>query len=471
MTGLWVGTAFLTGAAFGVESMLVWFAVLVLAAARSFIPGPTMVAIAAAILAGVAVSQPADSASEITYESGPYAGRLEVVDGSYSTRIGQSFVGKSIGSGRGAICAYANTEPRVYLGDEIYVRGTITSRIDLPHLGRVASEARGCVGQLRVESIAVIQPGRGVRATLTRLRGRISTFMLHAHPGDAGALLSGLVTGDDGGLSEEANDAFVATGTTHITAISGANFAVIVMVVGALATGRMRRSLLFVTVVAVAIWSYAILVGLQPSAVRAAMLATGVLVGTWLGRAPDLLTLTVLLAALQVALRPGDVHSLAFQLSIAATIALILVFDGRADDDGWGRALVLSVVAAQLATIPVLADRLGAVSVVGLGANLIVSPLASISFPLALAGGAVGLVAEPIGVAILLPAQVLASLILFVVTTTFDRLPGVLVLGHMPAPALIVVTVVCWGGVLVMSRDAHRLHRHIVVCLRSWRQS
>jgi competence protein ComEC len=307
-------------------------------------------------------------------------------------------------------------------------------------------------------------------AQLSRMRTSLSDFLMRSAPGDTGALLSGLVTGDDGGLTEEASDAFLSSGTTHITAISGANFAILTLLLGVMASGAMRRSLWFIGIVVGVIWLYAAMVGMQPSAMRAALLATAVLAGRWLGRIPDLLTLTVLLASMQILIRPQDFQTLAFQLSVSATVALIVVFDGseRVGGRSWLAGLALCVLAAQLATLPVLAAKLGTISGIGLLANLVVGPLASLAFPLALVGGLVGELAPWIGEVVLLPAIWLADLTVATVRWFGDHLPGSVQLGEPVPGAIVMLSAVCWLAILALSGDLRRVVRHAWSLIRNW---
>ncbi len=346
--------------------------------------------------------------------------------------------------------------------DEVYIAGRITMPEDLSEIGRQSTLARECIAQLGAEQVIVVEPGTGLFAMLSRLRARLSTVLMQAAPGDTGALLSGLVTGEDGGLSEEASAAFLSSGTTHITAVSGTNFALLLLLLGVMASGATRRSLWFIGIGVGAIWLYAAMVGMQPSALRAALLATAVLAGRWFGRIPDLLTLTLLLASVQILIRPHDYQTLAFQLSIAATVALIVVFDGSERISGRPRAgaLLLCVLAAQFATLPVLAARVGTFSGIGLLANMVVGPLASIAFPLALIGGSVGAFLPLAGKAILIPA-VLAGDVMIATVTWADRyLPGTIQLGEPVPGAIAVAFIACWGIILAMSGDLRRMCRH-----------
>lgn len=368
------------------------------------------------------------------------------------------------------VCVYAGATPRPHAGDLVYLAGNLTLPHDLPDIGHAALDARDCVAQLRAETLVMVEAGTGIQSRLSRFRTDLSGFLMQVAPGDTGALLSGLVTGDDGGLSDEVRNAFLSTGTTHITAISGANFAVLTLLLGVMATGAMRRSLWFVGVATSAIWLFALMVGLQPSALRAALLATAVLVGRWLGRTPDLLTLTLLLASMQILFRPHDFGTLAFQLSIAATIALIVVFDGaeRIGNRSRPAALLLCVVAAQLATLPVLATRVGTMSGAGLLANLAIGPLASAAFPLALIGGLVGQLSRWIGEVALVPAVLMGDVMIDIVTWIDVRLPGTIQLGAPVPGAMFMLAVVCWTAILAMSGDLRRMCRHGWTLIRTW---
>ena len=59
----------------------------------------------------------------------------------------------------------------------------------------------------------------------------VNTAWPQAAPGDAGVLLSGFVTGDDRALTAARRDAFLRTSTVHLTAVSGANLALLVAVI------------------------------------------------------------------------------------------------------------------------------------------------------------------------------------------------------------------------------------------------
>lgn len=470
MTGLLLGLAFLTSFGLGLTSVIVWCGLIGLFRLRQ---GMGTAAAALVILAALGgwvwgASAQAESAKEL--QTGAFEGVIRIEQGPYLTHSGLRFVASGKSTGEQSVCVYADAAPRPNVGDTVFVSGRMTSAEDLSEIGRAALAARDCSAQLSSDNVVVVSRGSGVLARVGHFRIRLSDFLMQAAPGDDGALLSGLVTGDDGALTSSARDAFLSSGTTHITAISGANFAVLTLLLGIVASGTMRRSLWFAIAAATAIWMYATMVGLQPSVLRAALLATAVLLGKWLGRIPDLLTLTLLLASVQLLIRPHDFDTLGFQLSIAATIALVVVFDGneRMSTRSRGATLVLCVLAAQLATMPVLVARLGTASASGLLANLLISPLASVTFPIALVGGMLGQVSPWLGDVVLTPAVLLSHAMIRVVTAIDSKLPGTIHLGEPVPGAVAVVALACWGAIFLLSGDLQRTSRHAWSLIRNW---
>lgn len=469
MTGLAIGLAFLTSFALGYAAVVTWAGIAALLLVRRSASGWASIAIVAVAVFGAywATSHHGHDGEMLT--SGGFEGVGRVVAGPFHTRSGQQLTIRGESTGNLPVCVYTDVAARPHVGDLVFVAGQLSQPRDLSRIGQASLVARDCAARLSANNVIVVLPGKGVLARLSHVRTDLSAFLMRAAPGDTGTLLSGLVTGDDGALSNSAYQAFLESGTTHITAISGANFAVLVLLLGIALSGSMRRSAGFVAAATTMIWLYAVMVGLQPSALRAALLATAVLVGRWIGRTPDLLTLTLLLASIQVVVRPNDFDTLAFQLSLAATLALILVFDGSERiGRHWFEALVLCVIAAQLATIPVLAARIGTLNGTGLRASLLVGPLASLVFPAALIGGLLGQVMPSIGEAALYPAIVGGQLIVAIVNWCAELLPGNVQLGSPVPAAIATLTLVCWGVIFALSGDLRRMGRHGWEVAKSW---
>lgn len=470
MLGLALGLAFLSGFGLGAVAVVIWAGLGSLVLARKSMSVAAVTVIVVAAVGGAGYAHLTSAPAAIGLAPGPFEGVVQVIDGPFLTQSGQRYTMRPELGSDTVLCAYAGPEPRPLTHDRVFVQGAITLLPDLSDLGDVAVRIRGCDAQLRVRWMRILERSSGVPAQLSRFRVALSDSLMRSASGDTGALLSGLVTGDDGALSGSASRAFLSSGTTHITAISGANFATLTLLLGVLATSSMRRNVLFVTGASIIIWLYALMVGLEPSALRAALLAIAVLIGRWIGRRPDVLTLTVLLAALQVILRPADFATLAFQLSLSATVALIMVFDGMGENQRWSwlATLGMTIFAAQLATVPILAWTIGTMSGVGLLANLVVGPLAGLAFPIALAGGMLMQVWPFLGEAVLLPAIALCRGILAFVEWSDRTLPGTVQLGEPTTIATVAIGLSCWLTVFWLSGDLRRASRHGLAIARSW---
>jgi len=337
------------------------------------------------------------------------------------TRLEEPSGARSWGPADGLVCASAPALPVVRLGDRVRLAGEIRPIADLSADLRAALRARGCAATLFASWSAVEQPGAGFQRAAAEARRRLTDALRAAAPGDAGALLAGLVTGDDHALSEPRADAFIRTGTSHVTAVSGANVALVVAAAVALGrAGGWRRRLAWQIPTLAAIWGYALLTGLGSPVARAALVASGAVLAVRFGRRPDLVTLTVVAAAAMVAVDPAQLGRPSFQLSFVSALGIITVLAGAAPRGwlGWGTALAKGSIAAQLATLPVVLATFGNVSLVSLPANLLIGPLVAVAFPAAVVA-AIGAAALPtFGGAVALPANVAAGAIFAVV----DRL-------------------------------------------------
>lgn len=209
--------------------------------------------------------------------------------------------------------------------------------------------------------------------------------------GDVAGLLPGLATGDTSALSTDLEDDMRTASLTHLTAVSGANCAVVVVAgwtVSALlgAGRRLRTAAALATLVA-----FVVLVTPEPSVIRAATMATVVLLAR-LGRrsgaaVPALLASVVVL----VLADPSIAGRLGFVLSVLATAGLLLLAEplARRLESVLPRPIALALAvptAAQLACQPVVLLVDPSVPVYGVLANLLAEPAAPAATGLGLIG-------------------------------------------------------------------------------------
>lgn len=168
---------------------------------------------------------------------------------------------------------------------------------------------------------------------LLSLRDGISTRIRAVIGGDPGAFAASIVTGERRAMSREATEALRLSGLAHITAISGLNMA---LASGIFFVGlRMALSLLPGLAQALPIkkiaaggalaaaFAYLLISGYQVSAVRAFLMTAIMLIAVLFDRPAISLRNLCLAAIVIIALTPSAVMGPSFQMSFAATAALI----------------------------------------------------------------------------------------------------------------------------------------------------
>jgi ComEC/Rec2-related protein len=317
---------------------------------------------------------------------------------------------------------------------------------------------QGVAGRAEIHSFEVIEPGPVVFRWFADLRREVSSRLMEAIPGDAGALASGIVTGDDSALSEQATRAFLDTGTSHITAVSGSNVAMVLALWSVvIPVGRQRRRMLFQLAIVGSVVAYAIFVGLEPPVTRASIVAAGALLAGRVGRVPDVMTLLGLSAAVLALANPLNVHLASYWLSIVASVAIAIRMPvvGSADAKRAFRSLLEGVVIAQVATMPLVLAWFGTWSPSSVMANILLAPLMWAAFPLCFLLAVVIMVLPPLAPFLTLPSALLLEISLRVVHVLAEALPPVTV-GEAGPAAYLAVTVPCVVIVLLMAGESHR---------------
>ena len=231
--------------------------------------------------------------------------------------------------------------------------------------------------------------------------------------GDELATVAALTLGYKEDLDKELKRHFQASGAAHVLAVSGLHTGIIyALLVGLLTLGgrfkpmhenRFGRWTISILIIA-AMWGYAWLTGMTPSVVRAVLMVSLFEIGRMCYRQSFSLNTVAAAAVLILLVRPTDLWSVSFQLSFAATAAIIILardvqqwwglMNFRHTVPGWILAWISGTVvisiAAQLGTLPVTMYYFHQVSTYFLLTNLIVLPLASFLVPFGLITIALG---------------------------------------------------------------------------------
>lgn len=203
-------------------------------------------------------------------------------------------------------------------------------------------------------------------------------------PDFGGQLVPGLAIGDTSRVSEYLSESMKAVSLTHITAVSGANCAIVTACVMAIAAlcgaGRKLRSLLAV----IALIAFVVLVTPQPSVVRAALMAIIVIFSLMSGRPGAGVPLLSIAVTLILIWNPWWSIDFGFILSVAATTGL-LIFSVPITHrlsrflPEWLAVLIALPLAAQLMCQPFIILLSPQIPTYGVLANVIAAPAAPLA--------------------------------------------------------------------------------------------
>jgi len=266
-------------------------------------------------------------------------------------------------------------------------------------------------------------PGLWLRyaTVLAHLRDAIDARIRAAIPGDVGSIASALITGKRDAISAPVNDAMYISGLGHVLSISGYHMALVAGVVFFTVRALLALVPLLAMRHAIKKWAalaaliaaafYLLLSGSEVATQRSFIMTGILLIGVMVDRSA--LTLRNLaLAALGVMLvAPEAVVHPSFQMSFAATLALIAAYErgipwmtaGADTPLGarvalWGGreivALIVVSLAAGTATLPYVGYHFHRLGPYGVLANLLAMPVISI---LVMPAGLLALVALPFG--------------------------------------------------------------------------
>lgn len=320
-------------------------------------------------------------------------------------------------------------------GDELTVRATLNpvggSEDDyLVWLAnqRVAAAANARPGSIRVVATDQLPWWQSVAADV---RDALNQSLRNALPPPLSGIAQGMITGRrdaiDPALREDLND----TSLSHLIVISGSNLTLltaIVMTATAWLLGRRPAALLAILVAL----SYGMLIGPDPPVQRAMWMAIVFAIAHLLGCGSSALYAVTASAGVMVGLEPHILLDLSFQLTLAGTLGIVLLMPALSHaflsgEQGAAASLrdaALVTFVAGLATMPLIVLHFERAALIGLPANLLVTPLFSWMLLGSASTAVVGLGSETAALALGWPLAWLPLRWLVLVTEQAAQAPG-----------------------------------------------
>jgi len=279
--------------------------------------------------------------------------------------------------------------PAYHYGDVLKITGKLETPLQFEDFDYKSYLARqGIYSVIYYPGVEVLDRGQGLKPLqwIYSLRERLSASLARALPEPQGSLAQSILLGLRGNIPDSLYEAFSRTGTAHLLAISGLHISIIIAMLlsfGILVFGRRRSIYIWLTLAL--IWLYALLAGMHPPIIRAAIMGSLFLIAEYLGRQRSAIIALAFAAAVMVGIQPHVLWSVSFQLSFLAMAGLVFLYPYF---QAWGRKGVASLFGAR----EKIAAAGGMVTdgfAVTLAAIVAVGPLVAYSF------GVVSLVALP----------------------------------------------------------------------------
>lgn len=299
------------------------------------------------------------------------------------------------------------------------------------------------------------EKGFSLMRSLFSIRRAAYEKIQHFYPQPEASLLSGILLGIETDIPADLKNAFQNTGTDHIIAISGFNMTILA---GIFLKGfRKWLSIWWAALFAIlAIGFYTILVGAAPAVVRAAIMSSLAISASLIGRGQSGKYTLMLTAAVMCLINPLLLWNAGFQLSVMATLGLVL-YAGRLSN--WFNNLakklvseekaekitnliseyILFTLAAQLTVMPIILYHFERVSIISLIANPLILPVQPLTMVLGGIAVITGLLIPPLGQLLSYVVWVLLFYTNQVVSWLSEISRGALVLGEMTFISVLVL--------------------------------
>ncbi len=250
--------------------------------------------------------------------------------------------------------------------------------------------------------VRVLGRGRGIFRTIQDWRERIRRSFLASTTGPGSAILQAMVIGEEGMLTEDLRDQFMAAGVTHIISISGSHLGMVAVLCFGFLRSLMflmperfyHRLTLSTDPRKIAAWLtlplvifYTLLAGAQVATVRSLLMITAGLLALVLDRENALMHSLALAALVILVASPQAIFDISFQLSYLSVLVIGCVVSLWNDLGIKARGMVRKIrnsvallivisLATSFSTGPLVAHYFNQFSFAGIVSNIVVVPFA-----------------------------------------------------------------------------------------------
>ncbi|MFH1896534.1 MAG: ComEC/Rec2 family competence protein [bacterium] len=305
------------------------------------------------------------------------------------------------------ILVTTNSSETFYFQDEVEFAGVVKvppEFEDFSYKNYLAS--KGILAVSYTPTITVSKRSGSIFTRIIKGKDEFNTVIRQIYPYKHSLLTSGMLLGVDAGFPKDFKEDLRRAGLLHLVVVSGGNLVfVLTIFYKSLLYLRLNRILSFGVGVCSLLF-YSFVVGFEPPVVRALIMTLIVLFSNTLERPNVSLKMLFVAAFAMVFVNPYLLLSASFQLSVGASLGLIVFIPLISK---WLRHIRIkgflvdagvTTLAAQLGVLPVLLYQFKNFSPLIIFSNMLVSFVPAITTYLGLISGILGLIWLPLGQAV-----------------------------------------------------------------------
>lgn len=313
-----------------------------------------------------------------------------------------------------------STYPEFSYGQRLTIRGTIEEPAEFEDFSYKNYLSRFNIHAVMYRPAIKLHlgfHGNILKFWILNIKAKFTENISRVIPEPHAALVGGLLLGTKRSLPEEITEQFRITGVSHIVAISGFNITVVAASVGFLLQYIKLHKMVAVLLQSLSIWGFVLMTGAQASVVRAGIMGILLLWASSFRKEFAIHLVLVASATGMLMLNPQILHfDIGFQLSFTAFLGLIYFTDVLAPYFNWVpkglRGFLVSTLAAQIFTIPLLLYYFGLLSILAPIANVLILLVVPVAMLLGALVGLAGFISSTLALIISWPTWLVLEYIL-----------------------------------------------------------
>lgn len=243
------------------------------------------------------------------------------------------------------------------------------------------------------------------KSIIFKVRKSINDEIQKLYRDKSAALLKGLLLADKSNISYQTKTDFINSGVIHVLAVSGLHVGYIILII-LIAFGRFNiyiRSILLI----IGLLFFLLITGAPASVFRASLMAVIIIIAMLTNRSTNLINSLAFAALIILIINPLDIFNPGFQLSFAAVLSIAIIYpiilselnklNIKSNFINYVLLFAGVSLSAQIGTLPFTLYYFGKLSLVALGANLVVIPLIGIIVALGIISISTGLIFPLVG--------------------------------------------------------------------------